>query len=345
MAAATPSLWHYLLDPAVAMDASALAQLRPTIGRLARLTSPAEASWLLPAQDAIAPDEILRDRLRTRYLRAEARRWLTQIAAAGIDVLPLKGFATGLAFYPDPELRGLGDVDLLARPADAARLAAFLRREGFVFRPSAGTPFWGHSGEASFHPCVAPDGQLAFDLHIAPDEPPLPRSIDVVATFAGARHIREAGQMLAIPRDSHLLLMAASHAARDKYDQNAVRSVLDIVALRRRPDWPSALEEAMRLAQAGGNLRLLRLTAQLLIGLGAAAEEFPAVLARPYRGLAGAEMRRMVAQFADLFAVTPSKLALQQREWLLTGGPRIAARRALRRARGMIRPWSGLPPA
>lgn len=345
MAAATPSLWHYLLDPAAAMDAAATARLRPAIDRLARLTSPAQASWLLPAQDAIAADEILRDRLRTRYLRAETRRWLAQIADAGIAVLPLKGFATGLAFYPEPDLRGLGDIDLLARAADAARLAGFLREQGFAFRPSVGTPFWGHSGEASFHPCVAPDGQLVFDLHIEPDEPPLPRSLDAAAAFAAARPAYEAGQVLAIPCDAHLLLMAASHAARDKYDANAMRGIIDIVALRRLPSWRPALEEAMKLAEAGGNLRPLRLVAQLLIGLGAPATDFPMALARPYRGLAGMEMARVIGQFAGTFAVTPSKLALQSREWLLTGGASVAAHRAWRRARGMIRPWSGLPPS
>ncbi len=350
MAAGPHSLWHYLLTPGAAMDAAAAARLRPAMARLAMLTSPATADWLLtpllpPGLAAIASDDVLRDRLRTRYLRAEARRWLAVIAAADIPVLPLKGFATGLALYPDPELRGLGDVDLLTRARDLPRLSALLRREGFVFRPSVGTPFWGHAGEASFHPCVAPDGQLSFDLHIQPDDQPLPRSLTAEAAFAGARAMREDGLSLPLPCDSHLLLMAASHAARDKYDQNAVRSFIDIVVMQRRGARPIDWHDALALADAGGNRRLLRLAAQLLLGLGLAPDRLPPALARPYRGLAGWEMARVVADFADLFAGLPSKLCLQRREWLLTGGASVAARRMARRLRGMVRPWSGMPPS
>jgi len=349
MAAAPRSLWHYLLTPGAAMDNAAAARLRPAMARLAMLTSPATADWLLapvfpPGVAAVPSDALLRDRLRTRYLRAEARRWLAVIAAAEIPVLPLKGFATGLALYPDPELRGFGDVDLLMRTGDLPRLAALLRHEGFVFRQSIGTPFWGHSGEASFHPCVAPDGQLSFDLHIQPDDPPLPRSLTADMVFAGARAMSDGGLSLFVPRENHLLLMAASHAARDKYDHNAARSVLDIVVMQTRTSRLADWQGALTLAEAGDNARLLRLAAQLLIGLGLAPDGLPPALARPYRGLAGLEMARVIADFADLFAALPSKLALQRREWLLTGGAFVAARRSARRLRGMIRPWSGFPP-
>ena len=350
MAAGPQTLWHYLLTPGAVMDAAEARRRHPEMARLALLTSPATAAWLLaPALPAghvaIAPDVVLRDRLRTRYLRAEARKWLALIAAAGIPVLPLKGFATGLALYPEPELRGLGDVDLLLRAADLPDLAKFLRGAGFVFRPSQGTPVWGHSGDASFHPCVAPDGQLSFDLHIHPDDYPLHRSLSTETVFAGARPATDEGMNLSLPANDHLLLMAASHAARDKYDQNAVRSVIDIVVMQTRAmqpiDWPAAL----RLAEAGGNRRLLRLAAQLLVGLGLAPDGLPRALAQPFGGLAGWEMARVVADFADLFAALPSKLGLQRREWLLTGGASVAARRAARRLRGMVHPWSGMPPA
>jgi hypothetical protein len=350
MAAASLSLWHYLLTPGAAMDAADAMRLRPAMTRLALLTSPATADWLLapllpPGIAALPPEDVLRDRLRTRYLRAEARRWLAVIAGANIPVLPIKGFATGLALYPDAELRGLGDVDLLTRSGDLPELAALLRLEGFVFRPSLGTPFWGHSGEASFHPCVAPDGQLSFDLHIAPDEHPLPRSLTADMLFAGARAMSDGGMSMLVPRDSHLLLMAASHAARDKYDPNAARSLIDLVVMQTRAARPADWRAALAVADAGGNERLLRLAAQLLIGLGLSPDGLPPALTRPYRGLAGREMARMIAQFTDMFAALPSKLALQRREWLLTGGLPVAARRSARRLRGMIRPWSGFPPS
>jgi len=352
MASAPAHLWQFLLNPARAMNPADAARLQPAMARLAMLASPATAEWLLapllpPGSQAIAPQDVLRDRLQTRYLRAEARRWLGLIAGAGLAVLPLKGFATGLAIYPEPELRGLGDVDLLLRPADLAALVHLLRDHGFVFRRAQGAQAWGLISDASFHPFVAPDRQLAFDLHIHPDDFPLHRSLSTEAVFAGARPAVDAEMALRIPRDSHLLLMAMSHAARDKYDPSALRSVVDMTAMLTRPsrsegsavDWP----EISALADAGGNGRIPRLAAQVLIGLGLPAETIPAAQRRPFRGLAAWELDRVIAELADLFAAPSGKWALQRREWLLTGGPGVAAWRTARRLRGLMRPWSGVP--
>jgi hypothetical protein len=345
----TPAhLWRFLLDPRQHMNAADVARLRPAMARLAMLSSPATADWLLvpilPAGSApMDAQDVLRDRLQTRYLRAETRRWLAVIAAAGIEVLPLKGFASGLAIYPEPELRGLGDVDLLLRRADLAALVRLLGGEGFVFRAAQGTQAWGHIGDASFHPYVAPDRQLAFDLHIHPDDYPLHRSLSTEQVFASARGATDTGMALRIPCDAHLLLMAMSNAARDKYDPNALRSFVDMAVMltraRKPVDWPAV----QSLADAGGNGRIVRLAVQVLLGLGLPAAGIPASLQRPFRGLAVWEVARVIGDLAGLFATPPGKWALQRREWLLTGGPRVAAWRFARRLRGMARPWTGLP--
>ncbi len=348
MASALPHLWHFLLNPAQVMSAADAARLQPAMARLAMLSSPATADWLLqpvvpPGHMAVAPQDVLRDRLQTRYLRAETRRWLAAIAAAGIEVLPLKGFATGLAIYPEAELRGLGDVDLLVRQADLAPLVRFLRVQGFVFRLAQGAQVWGLISDASFHPFVAPDRQLSFDLHVHPDDFPLHRSLSTSDVFSAARAVTDAAMALRIPCDTHVLLMAMSHAARDKYDPSAVRSVVDMAVMMTRmdqpPDWPALAA----LAEAGGNRRILRLAVQVLHGLGLSAEAIPADLQRPFRGLAGWELTRVIGELADLFAAPSGKWALQRREWLLTGGPQVAAWRTARRLRGLVRPWSGVP--
>jgi hypothetical protein len=343
---AVPHLWRFLLDPAAGRMTSADAErLHSAMTRLALLTSPATADWLLapvlPAGvAAISEDEVRGDRLTTRYLRAAAQHWLALIAEAGIAVLPLKGFATGLAIYPEPELRGLGDVDLLLRRADLARLVVLLRDAGFVFRPSQGTARWGHAGDASFDPCVAPDGPLAFDLHIHPDDYPLHRMLPTEAVFAAAQPAMEAGQGLRLPCDAHLLAMAMSHAARDKYDPNALRSLIDVaVMLTRGPraiDWDAVLA----VTSASG---VARLAAQVLIGLGLPPDRVPRPLAAPYRGLAAWELSRLLEDLRSLFVAPPGKLALQRREWLLSAGPAVAAWRTARRLRGLWRPWPGRP--
>jgi hypothetical protein len=342
------SLWQFLLTPNLTMSRADAARLRPAMMRLAMLSSPATADWLLapvlpPGSEGIAPAEVRRDRLQTRYLRAETRRWLALIGEAGIAVLPLKGYATGLAIYPEPELRGLGDVDLLLRPADLAALVRLLRDHGFIFRRAQGAQAWGLISDASFHPFVAPDRQLAFDLHIHPDDFPLHRSLSTEAVFAAAVTARDGDMTLPIPCDSHLLLMAMSHAARDKYDPSAVRSVVDMaVMLTRRGhpvDWPAL----QALADAGGNAVIPRLAVQVLSGLGLPMAGIPAGFRRPFRGIAAWELAGVIADLADLFAAPSGKWALQRREWLLTGGPRVAAWRMARRLRGLVRPWPGVP--
>jgi hypothetical protein len=348
MASAPSHLWHYLLNPTQAMTPADAVRLRPAMVRLAMLSSPATAAWLLApvlplGYEAIPSADVLRDRLQTRYLRAETRRWLGPIAEAGLAVLPLKGFATGLAIYPEPELRGLGDVDLLLRPADLAALVHLLRDRGFVFRRAQGAQVWGLISDASFHPFVAPDRQLAFDLHIHPDDFPLHCSLSTEVVFAEAHETVDAGMTLRIPCDEHLLLMAMSHAARDKYDPSAVRSVVDMAVMLTRTgraiDWLGL----RALAEAGGNCRILRLAVQVLRGLGLPMEGIPADLQRPFRGLAAWELTRAVDELGNLFALPSGKWALQRREWLLTGGPRIAAWRTARRLRGLLRPWPGVP--
>lgn len=349
MAAAPDHLWHFLLNPAQAMSVADTVRLQPAMARLAMLSSPATADWLLgpvlpPGVVAILPQDVLRDRLQTRYLRAETRRWLGLIAEAGIAVLPLKGFATGLAIYPEPELRGLGDVDLLVRQTDLTALVRFLRDHGFVFRLAQGAQIWGLISDASFHPFVAPDRQLSFDLHVHPDDFPLHRSLSTAAVFADAREATDAEMALRIPCDTHLLLMAMSHAARDKYDPSAVRSVVDMAVMMtrmdRQPDWRAL----SALAEAGGNCRILRLAVQVLLGLGLPMEGIPADLQRPFRGLAAWELTRVIDELGNLFAAPSGKWALQRREWLLTGGLQVAAWRTARRLRGLVRPWSGVPP-
>lgn len=79
--------------------------------------------------------------LRLAYVRANIASWqwtatldelLTQFARAEIPVVLLKGVALGIALYPDPALRQLGDLDVLIREQDKTRAAALLVTNGFT---------------------------------------------------------------------------------------------------------------------------------------------------------------------------------------------------------------------
>lgn len=79
--------------------------------------------------------------LRLAYVRANIASWqwsvtldelLAQFARAEIPAVLLKGAALGIALYPDPALRQLGDLDVLIREQDKARAAALLVANGFT---------------------------------------------------------------------------------------------------------------------------------------------------------------------------------------------------------------------
>jgi hypothetical protein len=190
---------------------------------------------------------------------------------------------------------------------------------------------------------VAPDRQLAFDLHIHPDDFPVHRSLSTEMVFANARALTDDGVPVRVPCDAHLFLLAASNAARDKYDANAVRSFVDMAAMTMHRGHPVDWQAVMALATAGGYGDIVRLAAQLLIRLGLPSEGLPAAVTRPFGGLAAWELTRVVQDFERMFETMPSKLLLQRREWLLTGGSRVAAWRNLRRLRGIVRPRPGVP--
>jgi putative nucleotidyltransferase-like protein len=64
---------------------------------------------------------------RNKVLLSELRRVCDAAAAAGIDLMPLKGASLATDYYPSPALRPLSDLDLLVRPHQIAGLSRVLR--------------------------------------------------------------------------------------------------------------------------------------------------------------------------------------------------------------------------
>jgi hypothetical protein len=88
------------------LSANETAAFRPAIARLAEFSSVALADWLLknPADDAgpVFPQaEVERSRLLARFTRSQGLRWLETVAEAGIEVVCMKGTASGALLYPD----------------------------------------------------------------------------------------------------------------------------------------------------------------------------------------------------------------------------------------------------
>lgn len=347
--AAGRALWRAIAAPGHPLDACDETALRAAAARLAYCASPSMAAWLLAPVEARLPGlvpaaNVERARQFNRFLRARAEAEIARINAAGIPVMAIKGFATAARFYPDPFIRTMGDVDLLVRPVDLGRLCDLLAGAGFRFLRSQGTPAWGLASESSFHPLVAADGGLSLDLHVAADDYPLSRALSVDDVFARATTIDCAGMAVAVPCNDHLVLLAMTHAARDKFDEAAMRSIADLVAALAlcgiRPDW----DGLATIARRGGFLRALRAGIGVLAALGVSDAALPAALMPDYRGPARAAFDALVADVHTVFVRSPSKAAKQWRDWLVISAPATMLHRNLRRLRGLVHPWTGLPP-
>jgi hypothetical protein len=345
------ALWQAICAPETPPISCDETLLGEGVRRFARKTAPTVAAWLIPALTAQDPkrfsaDKLERMRQYNRFTRARAREWLELINAAGIDVLALKGLATATRFYPDPLIRAMGDVDLLVRPKDVGRLCDLLAGQGFRFKKSRNTPIWGFPSESSFHPFVSADGSFVFDIHIAADDYPVSIGLPVDRVFDAAQTLDVDGVKICVPSDDHLLLLALTHAGRDKFGPDSLRSLTDIiVALTRanlRPGWP-AWGALIDCARAGGFLRPMRAAINLLAALGVGRHLLPEDLLGSYPWPAQAAFAGVVRDCLTVFVAAPSRTAMQIRDWLLISSSGVLAHRNGRRRHGLVRPWSGVP--
>jgi hypothetical protein len=342
------ALWQAISAPETPPISCDETLLGEGVRRFARKTAPTVAAWLIPALTAQDPkrfsaDKLERMRQYNRFTRARACEWLALINAAGIDVLALKGLATATRFYPDPLIRAMGDVDLLVRPKDVGRLCDLLAGQGFRFKKSRNTPIWGLSSESSFHPFVSADGSFVFDIHVAADDYPVSIGLPVDRVFDAAQTLDVDGAKICVPSDDHLFLLAITHAGRDKFGPDSLRSLTDlIVGLTRtqlRPNW----DALMNIAWAGGFIRPMRGAINLLAALGVDRHLLPEDLLGSYPWPAQAAFAGVVRDCLTVFAVRPTRTAMQIRDWLLISSPGVLAHRNGRRLHGLVRPWSGVP--
>jgi hypothetical protein len=77
-------------------------------------------------------------RRRSRAQQAALREILDAFARRGLEVCVLKGAALAALVYPRPDLRPMGDLDLLVSPARGSEALELLRELGF----EAGAPCW-----------------------------------------------------------------------------------------------------------------------------------------------------------------------------------------------------------
>jgi hypothetical protein len=305
--------------------------------RLAAAFGPAFLSWLDPA--AAQGRE---GRLYQRFRRIAALRLSVALTAAGHRHVALKGMAAAHRLYDDPDIRPMADIDLLVRPAEVPDIVAWLRNRGYELAPARSRSAWGLVSDASFRPLLAPDGSVNIDLHVQPDAWPLPLGLDAEAVFAASGSCGTPEGDLTVPSLTHLLVLSASHAARDLFALDTAKNLVDGLHILVRH--PAAIDWAMigDIARRAGLRRAFATYFGLLERL--TGESGP--IGSEWRGAGDAAVSRLAGSFASLDAGTAT-LSLPgvekfRREWLFCG-PRTALGRWRRRLRGLIAARDGLP--
>lgn len=342
------SLWQPILDRESSLpDEWSACPPTGAAARFADLVTPAFAAHFLDpiskqlGQNLLESAAVQQSRLLNRFNGGVQRHWMRKIAQTGIPVVYLKGFAFAHALYPDPDIRTIGDIDILVREADLNALAEFLVGQGFYFDPLP-LPPWGFISDASFMPLVSADGDCNIDLHVQPDCYPAYRSLTAEDLFAQATDHEIEETVIRIPSPEHALVLCLTNAAKDKFGAFSVRKILDIIALLGAPrefDWAAV----RTLATAGHFLKPAGVVFALLQSLGLPPGRISEEFCRTPRGFAAAPFERLVSDYAGMFERTPSAIRVLEREFTLCTEPDVALHNAGLRIKGLFRRRRGIP--
>ena len=152
--------------------------------------------------------------------RVQLERLLTKLKAEQIDVILLKGIAVASDLYPRPELRPVGDIDLLAHPEQYPHLFMTLSACGFEpVDPSPELPRPRMPAEAPpDRAFIRRDSELTVEVHFTTLQTGLlERYADAI--WAERRWlVTSEGIIPALSRE-HTILMLASHAHKHSYSR------------------------------------------------------------------------------------------------------------------------------
>lgn len=346
--AAETSLWRAILAPDGPLPTHWQTGLPvDDAQRLADLVTPALAAHCLKTAENrlektfLDAGTVKQSLLINRFNGGVQRRWMQAIAESGPAVVYLKGFAFAHSLYPDPDIRTIGDIDILVRQDDLKELLAFLTGHGFEFDPLPMAP-WGFISDASFMPLVSPEGDCSIDIHVQPDCYPAYRSLSADDVFDYATTVKIAGTEIKIPCLEHAMLLCLTNAAKDKFGVFSVRKLVDISMLL-KSGLPIDWDVVERLAAAGRFLKPARVVFALLRRLGMPEGTVPETLCRSPLGLAAWPFERLMSDYASMFAAEPSAMRVFEREMTLCTEPAVALHNTGLRLKGLIRRKNGLP--
>jgi len=309
------------------------------VSRFSELASAALTDELLGG-GVIDADSVSQSRLNNRFALAAQRACLISIAAAGISVVAIKGFALAHTLYGDPANRAVGDLDILVPETHRNELLRHLTHEGYAFEPLARPP-WGFISEASYAPFVSADSTCNLDVHVHPDCYPAYVSLTTADVFAEAQTVRDGDLEFLATSFDHAFLLCATNAAKDKFGPFSARKIADgmRLAATRPLDW----ERLDRIAVAGRFGDPFRVFVRLLGDLGLDPAVLPSDWAAALPRRADKEYTRMLRETQALYPGAPGLAATLRRELLLSTEPSVGLRNAWSRIRGLFVRQTGVP--
>jgi hypothetical protein len=199
-------------------------------------------------------------RRRIERVRREVTPALSALVNAGVTPIVIKGFHTAQAYFPEPGVRPLADVDVIIRPQEVERAEAALALAGFVGDPPLHRPYkrpWMPSGmdrrtwSLEFWHARSP---WWLELHDAPSFGQL--LLHRVTLEHPADHVVswDAGLPLRVPETPHRIAILATHLSGELYGMRLLRLVELILVVRRerehgKLDW-AAVEMVLKRSGA-----------------------------------------------------------------------------------------------
>ena len=219
---------------------------------------------LSDAPQHVAPDVIssLRQSYQTNvhkalFLSRELIRILDKLSAAGVEAMPYKGLALAEIVYGDIALRQAGDIDLLIRARDFARVRDALRELEYVPHlnlSSAAEVAYLESGyECAFD---GPAGKNLIEVQWSIQPRFYAVDVDMGSIFQRGVDVTVAGCAMKSPSMEDLFLILSLHAAKHLWGR--LIWICDLARLSQLPilNWSLIGQQAEQL----GIVRILRVS-------------------------------------------------------------------------------------
>ena len=148
-------------------------------------------------------------------LRCHALQQLSALLAKdGASLLLVKGAALAATHYALPWARPMGDIDVIVKPAELARVRAALSRAGWFVIPAPDRPLTEHCLEVAVQ-SPGSLGSILLELHLGLDKVVV-RQTDVSDLFARAKPLADLPGLYVPSPEDHLLLIVL-HLASDEF--------------------------------------------------------------------------------------------------------------------------------